>query len=231
MSFPTRNFISQLKRLGRCLLKADNLGPAHRRKRWAWTFSPWLRIDLAVALENLSIKPSIDIRVLLGRVVVIDAVLVFVPIHPIEWLIVAIVLITINRIAIERISDRLALAHHRLEVDRCDVIVIVVGSSAVPTPLVQLSCEKRIGAPVVLDRIEDRYSIDRQSDRATKKVILGRHRLFRRLRMQRNTPRVASCVSLRQGDLLLPSRDADHHGMIGNPIGFHIEEVVVPTQP
>ena len=197
----------------------------------AWTFSPRLWIDLAVALENLSVKPSIDIRVLLGRMVVVITVLVFVPIHPIEWLIVAIVLITKNRIAIERISDRLALAHHRLEVDRCDVVVIVVGSSAVPAPLVQLSCDEGISPPVVLDRIEDRYPVDRQSDRAAKEVILGRHRLFRRLRMQWNTPRVASCVSLRQGDLLLPSGDADHHGMIGNPIGFHIEKVVVPTQP
>ena len=47
----------------------------------------------------------------------------------------------------------------------------------------------------------NRIVIECISDR----LALAHHRLFHRLGMQRKTPRVASCVSLRHRDLLLLS--------------------------
>jgi hypothetical protein len=129
-------FIGELKRFGRCLFKPDDFSPSHRRQSRSWALCPRLRVDLSVALDHLAIKPAIDIRILLCRMVVVLALWIFVSIEPIERLFILFVLVSEDGVSIECIGNRLSLADERFEMDRCDVVMVVIRSTAVSTPLV-----------------------------------------------------------------------------------------------
>ncbi|GEM_PF-4545308 len=109
------------------------------------------------------------------------------------------------------------------------MVVVVVSSTTVATPLIQFSGQECVRSAIVLDRVEDRHTVGGQSDRTTKEMRLRRHRILCRNRIQRNTPRIVASVRLRQRDLLLPCRDAGHHGMVRHAVGFNEQVVTVKT--
>ena len=59
---------------------------------------------------------------------------------------------------------------------------------------------------------------------APEEVLLGRHRLLRGDRMERNPPGVVAGVLLGQRHLLLPGGDADHHRVVGDAVRLDVEE-------
>ena len=183
-------------------------------------------IDLAAAFDDFAVKTADQVGVSPGRVVVVMAVLVLVAVHPIQFANGGTVRLseTENRVAVERESDRVAGADRLLQVDRCDVIVVVVGAPAVATPLVQFARDDGVGAAVVLDGVENGYAVRGEGDGPAEEVFFGGHRVASLDRMQRNLPGVGSCVGLGNRNLLLPGGDANHHLVVGNGIGFHIEE-------
>ena len=81
--------------------------------------------------------------------------------------------ISINWIAIERVSNRFVFADDPLQMRGCNVIVVVVATPAVAAEFVKLTCQKRVGSPIILDRIENGYSVRSQGNRATKEMRLG----------------------------------------------------------
>ena len=81
--------------------------------------------------------------------------------------------IPIDRITIQRPRDRLAVTHHRIQMRRCDMVMIVVGPPAVASILVQLA--DGLGKlPGIVTRIEDRDAVDRDSHRAAHEIIAQR---------------------------------------------------------
>jgi hypothetical protein len=56
--------------------------------------------------------------------------------------------------------------------NRSDVIVIIVSSTAVTSPVVEFSGKQRVSSTIVLDGIENRNAIDCDRDGSSKKVVL-----------------------------------------------------------
>ena len=135
--------------------------------------------------------------------------------------------VAVDRIAVERVSDRQSLADRLLQMDRSDVIVVVVGSTAVATELIEFTHEIGVLTAIV-ERIEDRNAVRRDGDGSAQEVALRRLRSLGWHRMQRDLPGVLADVLLRQRHLLLPRGDADHHSVIGDPVRFDVEVAVVP---
>lgn len=52
-----------------------------------------------------------------------------------------------------------------------DVVVIVVGPTTMPTPPVEFTCQQRVRLAIILDRVEDRYTVDRQGNCAAKEMF------------------------------------------------------------
>ena len=116
----------------------------------------------------------------------------------------------VDRETVERVRDRLALADDLGERERCGVVVVVVGASAVAAELVELADREAVDAAVV-ERVEDRDAVGRERDRALHEVRLAEDRLVGELGLERDLPGVRAFVLLRERDLLLPRGDADHH--------------------
>ena len=133
----------------------------------------------------------------------------------------------VDWITIERIRDGHSLADHALQMQRSDVVVVIIRTTAVTTPLVELADLIRNLAAIVL-RIEDRNAIHADGDRAAQEVVLHDLRRLCDDRLQRQPPRIVAKVWLRQRHLLLPGRDAHHHVMRGQAVRFDVKEVVVP---
>ena len=112
---------------------------------------------------------------------------------------------------------------------RRDVVVVIVCTTAVPTPLVQFPNLIRDVTAIVL-WIENGNAVHGQRDRTTQEAALDHRGLGGGNRLQRDAPSIVLEVVLRQRDLLLPCRDPNHHWMIRDAIGTHIEKVTVRPQ-
>ena len=135
----------------------------------------------------------------------------------------------VNGITIERIRHRHAFADLSLEMQRRDVVVVIICSSAMPTPLIQLANLLSHLTTIVLG-IEDRHAIHRQSNGSAQKAALDHRRFLCRHRLERNLPGIVVEILLRQRHLLLPGRDADHHVMIGQAIRTHVKKLAIRPQ-
>ena len=107
--------------------------------------------------------------------------------------------------------------------------MVIICASAVTAKFVQFPSQQRIGPSVILDRIEDGDSIGSQSNCTTKEMGLGRQRVLRDDRFERNSPSIVAKVGLRQRHLLLPSGNSYHHSMIRHRIRLDIEKSTVLT--
>ena len=108
------------------------------------------------------------------------------------------------------------------------MIMIVVGPATVAAVFIEFADQVGVFAPVI-ERIEDRHSVDSQRDGAAKKAVFRHRRLFRGHWLDWNPPSVFALVRLWQRHLLLPSTNADHHRMIGKAFRFHIEVCVIAS--
>ena len=139
----------------------------------------------------------------------------------------------VDREAVERVRDGLALADDLLDRERRSVIVVVVGATAVAAELVEFADREAVDAAVV-ERVEDRDAVRSERDGALHEVRLAEDRLVGELGLERDLPRVRARVVLRQRHLLLPRGDADHHAHLERrmrkPVRLDIEPAVVEAR-
>ncbi len=132
--------------------------------------------------------------------------------------------------AIERIGDRLALAHDPFDRERCGVVVVVVAAAAVPAVLVKLANQVAV-APAIVERVEDRDSVGGKRHRTAHESAFAEDGRVRNLRIQWDLPRVGPGVGLRKRHLLLPCADAHHHlgleGRMWEAIRLDVEPTLV----
>ena len=100
------------------------------------------------------------------------------------------ILISVDWVAIECPADRFIGPGLFLQMNGCDVVVVVVGSPAVTTEIIQFAGQQRVSFTVILDGIENRDAIDSDGDSATEEVGFGRHGLFCGDWIQGNPPGV-----------------------------------------
>ena len=134
---------------------------------------------------------------------------------------------TVDGITIHGESDGLIFAHHALQVQRSDVIMIIIGAAAMPAPLVQFADLIGDFAAIVL-RVENRNAVHADGDGSAQKVIFDNRRCFCRDRFQWQTPGVVAGVRLRQRHLLLPGGDAHHHVVVRDSVRLDVKKVLVP---
>lgn len=136
--------------------------------------------------------------------------------------------VAVDRVAIERHGDGLALAERLLEEDRSVVVMVVVALAAVATEVVELAELLGVVAAVV-QRVEDRDAVGRERDGAAHEVRLGGHRFLGGHGVERNPPGLIARVGLRDRHLLLPGLDAGHERVVGQALGFDVEVFLVPA--
>lgn len=110
-----------------------------------------------------------------------------------------------------------------------DVIMVIIRSAAMTTPLIQLANFLADLATIVL-WIKNRDAIHGQRDGTTQEATSDHRRLFRWHRLQGDAPGVVIKILLRQRHLLLPCRDAHHHVVIRYTIRADVEEVFVSAE-
>ena len=188
-----------------------------------------LRVDLAVNLGHLAVEAAVDVRVDLLRVVVVAQGLRVVPAELVELARRAPVGLVeaVDRVAVQRDRDRLALAERLLEEDRRVVVMVVVAFAAVAAEAVELAEFLGVVAAVV-ERVEDWHAVRGQRDRAAQEVRLGRHRLLRWHRVERDPPGPLADVRLRERHLLLPRLDAGHQRVVRQTLGLDVQVFLVP---
>ena len=120
---------------------------------------------------------------------------------------------SINCKSIKGIGNRFCCGCKCIKMKRSYVIVIIIGSSRMPTKIIQLSIQKSIDARIRI-WIKNRNAIDCDGNRTSREMFLiNRNGILRHNRIQRNAPCIGIQITLRYGYLLLPCRDAFHHFM------------------
>ena len=108
------------------------------------------------------------------------------------------------------------------------MVMIIIGPPAVATPAVELPDLRSNFASVVL-RVEYRDSIGSQSDCPSQETSLDTGRRASGHGKKWDAPRVGSRITLRNGYLLLPVGDPDHHGVGGHSGALNIKKALVPA--
>lgn len=126
----------------------------------------------------------------------------------------------VDRETVQGVCDGLARADGLLQMQRRDVIVVVVGAAAMTAELVEFAGEECVVAPVV-QGVEDGNAVDRQGDGTSEQTRFRRDRFVGHLRGSRELPRVGVVVRLRHRKLLLPAGDSHHHLVGGHAVAFN----------
>ena len=210
--------------------KAGDLGPRQRLACLPHRIGAGLRLHLPTTDRYLSVKASVDIGVTFTGVIVILTRRIRVTVKRVQsgqtspiWLGQS-----IDGISIQGISQRQVRPQSFGQMPRCHVVMIVVRPPAMPPILVEFPRQKGVGSSVVLDRVKNRNAVCCYGNGSPEKVRLGRHPNFYRDWIERNRPSISQIIRLGQRHLLLPSRDANHHRMIGKTIRTHIEVFLIP---
>ena len=187
--------------------------------------------DLAVAIFYFAVEAAVEVRIGFGGVVMVAAIGAFVAVENVELADGGAVgfSVAVDGVSIERIGYRVSVAEGFLKVERSDVVVIVVATSAMAAPIVEFAGEEGVGFAIVFDGVENGDAVGSEGYGAAEEVVFGGKGIFGDDWMEGDAPSVVSVVGLGKGDLLLPGGDADHHGVIGNAVGFDVEEVVVES--
>ena len=210
-------------------------GPTQGRLRVGGAFAAHvaggrLRVDLAADFGDFAVEAAVDVRVDLLRVVVVAEGLGLVAAELVELARGGAVglVVSEDRVTIQRHGDGLTLAERLLEEDRCVVVVVVVALAAVAAEVVELAELLGVVAAVV-QRVEDRDAVGRERDGAAHEVRLGGHRFLGRHGVERDLPGLVAGVGLRDRHLLLPGLDAGHERVVGQALGFDVEVLLVPA--
>ena len=204
-------------------IESRDPGSAPRLQRRPHRLGPGLRIHLSFSLNHLAVESAIEVRILPGGMVMVAQGRGTVTVEGIQRSHRGPIRFgeAVNPIAVKGDGDGLPQTHPLLQVSGSDVVMIIVGAAAVSAEFVEFAGQEGVGATVVLDRIENRHAVDRHRDGPAKEMVFGRQRLRGRHRKPRNPPRIVTHIGLRQGHLLLPGGDANHHAMIGHAIALH----------
>ena len=211
------------------LLEARDLRSTQRRQRLAHPLSPGLGIDLTLDLDHFAVESADHIGIAVGRMIMITRSIVIVTVALVQTLRSRSVrfLQTEDGISVERVGERLALACLLFEMERDNVVMIVIRPTAVTAPLVELADLLRDLASIIL-RIENGNAVHSDGDGPTQETPLD-HRGFGGWNgFQGQAPRVRTDISLWQRHLLLPVGDADHHGVIRHAIPLDVKVILVP---
>ena len=159
--------------------------------------------------------------------------------------------VAIDRIAVQPPGEGLIGAGDALQMQRRDVVMVIIRQPAVPAILIQLADGVGILAPVIA-RIENGHAVHRQRHRAALEIIRSqRDRRQGRHRHERELPDVHLTITERAGiavgigrhlevrsrqrNLLLPAGDTDHQvrhqRAIGQAIRFLVKISAVPVKP
>jgi len=187
--------------------------------------------NLAVAIFYFAMEAAVEVGVGFGGVVMVVAFGAVVAVEDVEFTGGGAVGfgVAVDGIPVERIGYRVSNAEDFLKVKRSDVVVVVVAASGMAAPIVEFAGEQGVGFTVVFNGIEDGDAVGGEGDGAAEEVVLGGKGIFSDDRMKGDAPGVISIVGLRKRDLLLPSGNTDHHGVIGDAVGFDVEEIVVES--
>ena len=201
-----------------------------RIRRRAQRLGARLRIHLAATFRHHAMKPAIEIGIPLAGMIVVAQFRRGVAVEFIQSGGGRTIGFRqpINRITIQRERHGIVGAHILLQVQRRNVIMIIIRPSRVPAIVVQFAGEKGVGNAIVLDRIKNRHPVHGNGDGSAKKVRLGRNGPRRHLRLQRQPPRIIALIGLRQRHLLLPRRNAHHQRMRRHAVGLNVKELIVP---
>ena len=122
-------------------------------------------------------KAPVEIRILLGRVIMVCTLGIGMPIEGIEIFYRRTIGLceAIDRIPIERVGDRCIDANDGLQMDGWQVVMVIVCPATMTSELIKLPDEIRIVTAIV-QRIKNRDTIRGDRDRSSEKPILGRHR-------------------------------------------------------
>ena len=191
-----------------------------------------LRVDLSVDLGHLAVEATVDVRVVLLRMIVVAEGLRLVAAELVEFAHGAAIRFVepVDRVAIQRDRDRLALAQRLLEEHRRVVVMVIVALAAVAPEVVELTELLGVVAAVV-ERVEDRNAVRGQRDRPAHEVRLGRQRFLGGHGVQRDAPGLVADVGLWDRHLLLPGLDAGHQGVVGQALGLDVEILLIPADP
>ncbi len=209
----------------------DDDGPAQWRQGGADRVGAGLRLHLSAALGDLSVKPAVDVGVVARGVVVVTQAGGLVAVEVVEMRGRGAIRLRESQdgVAIQGHGDGLPLAYQGLQVRRRNVVVVVIRPAAVAAKLIQLARQEGVGAPVVLDGIEDGDAVGGDGDGAAKEVFLGGDRQLGGDGEDGDGPAVRARVALWQRHLLLPRRDPHHQPVGRQAVGLHPEVPGIPT--
>jgi len=107
---------------------------------------------LTIALNDFTMESTVDVGISLGCVVVIAKPWRCMAVELIEALDLRPVWlgVSIDRIAIECISDRIVFANDPLKVRGGDVIVVIAASTTVTAELIQFTGQERVRSSIIL---------------------------------------------------------------------------------
>ena len=201
-----------------------------RIRRRAQRLGARLRIHLAAAFRHHAMKPAIEVGIPFGGMIVIAQFRRGVTVDFIQSGRRCAIRFRqpVNGITIQRKRHGIVGAHILLQVQRRNVIMIIIRPSRVPAIVVQFAGEIGVRNAVVFDGIKNRHPVHGNGDGSAKKMRLGRNGLRRHLRLQRQPPRIIALIGLRQRDLLLPGGDTHHQRMRRHAIGLNVKELIVP---
>ena len=137
------DLIRQRVLIGRGLREAGDLRAAQRLGGGARPLRARLRIYLAVALDDFAVKTAVEIRIRFRRVIVIAERGRGVAVEGVELAggRAAGFGQAVNRIAIQREGHGLIRANERLQMQRGDVVMVIVRAPGVTAEFIQFACE------------------------------------------------------------------------------------------
>jgi hypothetical protein len=118
-------------------------------------------------------KRTDKVRILFRSVIVIISRCISMPvtfIQILDWRAIGLG-VTINRIAIQPVGNWVSFADRLFQMHWCDMVVIIVRTTAMPTPLIKFTDCITIGATII-ERIKNWNPIDPNCDRAAQKPPL-----------------------------------------------------------
>ena len=124
--------------IGADRFESGDLGSAQGGQRWAHRTGPGLRVHLPVGFGDFAVETSVHERISRGGVVVVAQCRGGMAVERVEPGRRRAVRLreAEEGVAVEGVADRQGGPEHGLQVQRCGVVVVVIGPTAMAAPLV-----------------------------------------------------------------------------------------------